>query len=446
VAESQPRPALHRISERLGFIRESGCRTIWAYGSSREHFQRARPVLGELRRRHPRLGLVALSPDAATRAWLAENDRDAIVLPPPWQAGFAVRRFLRRLNPRLVVLLESPRGFGARSLRGAVRRRVPVVLFGAAQDLEAGELAHVERLFVPPAAVEALRRRGVDSARMATIANGAGPLGVEAARQMAQDLEPLLRRDLKALRHARAGGRQGWRGAALGILQSRLGAPLLRRRVEILPDLASLAAALGHPRTILCLGNGPSSEDARLDRLEYDCLFRVNWMWKKRGRFLDPHMVFTGDQQTVRMVRTAIFGFQSIDTETRTTLRAVFDPRLPRLRCFTLERVPSFLHEVEWAAKPTNGAAMLATAVALEPARLILAGIDLFDHPQGSYPGDPSSANAYTPRHDREVELQIIEKALQEYRGEVVLMSDVLRRHLEARGRDSEDGKVQVRT
>ncbi|MEQ9123413.1 MAG: hypothetical protein RIM80_12705, partial [Alphaproteobacteria bacterium] len=51
-------------------------------------------------------------------------------------------------------------------------------------------------------------------------------------------------------------------------------------------------------------------------------------------------------------------------------------------------------------AKPTNGFMMLATAVALKPRRLIVAGVDLYSHPEGAYPGDAGTQNAYAPAHD----------------------------------------------
>ena len=47
---------------------------------------------------------------------------------------------------------------------------------------------------------------------------------------------------------------------------------------------------------------------------------------------------------------------------------------------------------------------MLALAVALKPEQLTIAGIDLYRHPSGAYPGTPETANAYAPAHDRELE------------------------------------------
>ena len=56
-------------------------------------------------------------------------------------------------------------------------------------------------------------------------------------------------------------------------------------------QLDELRLRLGTPRHILCLGNGPSSEDARLKGCPFDCLFRVNWIWRDRGLYLNPNLV-----------------------------------------------------------------------------------------------------------------------------------------------------------
>ena len=60
---------------------------------------------------------------------------------------------------------------------------------------------------------------------------------------------------------------------------------------------------------------------------------------------------------------------------------------------------------------------MVATAAALEPTRLVIAGMDLFQHPAGAYPGDPTTPNDYLLMHDRETELAIVDEALRRFRG-----------------------------
>jgi 3-deoxy-D-manno-octulosonic-acid transferase len=75
---------------------------------------------------------------------------------------------------------------------------------------------------------------------------------------------------------------------------------LLATRSQRLHTLDALREQLGHPDTILCLGNGPSSEAPCLGRIAYDALFRVNWRWVGRGRFTRPDVVFTGDRDSLR--------------------------------------------------------------------------------------------------------------------------------------------------
>ena len=72
---------------------------------------------------------------------------------------------------------------------------------------------------------------------------------------------------------------------------------------------------------------------------------------------------------------------------------------------------------------------MVAVAAALQPRRLVIAGIDLFKHPAGPYPGD-AGANRYAPMHDRDVELAILREALRRFAGEVHIVSPVLRKAL----------------
>ena len=53
-------------------------------------------------------------------------------------------------------------------------------------------------------------------------------------------------------------------------------------------NLGTLRQRLGAPETILCLGNGPSSEDAGVADFADACLFRVNWTWRSRGLLARP--------------------------------------------------------------------------------------------------------------------------------------------------------------
>jgi hypothetical protein len=70
---------------------------------------------------------------------------------------------------------------------------------------------------------------------------------------------------------------------------------------------------------------------------------------------------------------------------------------------------------------------MVAAAVALAPQRLVVAGIDLFQHPLGSYPGDQSVPNAYSPGHSRETEIAFLLNQFRAYGGELTIVGDILR-------------------
>lgn len=206
---------------------------------------------------------------------------------------------------------------------------------------------------------------------------------------------------------------------------------LLTTRSRRIETLAALREHLGQPDTILCLGNGPSSEDPCLASLPHDCLFRVNWRWVERGRFRQPDVVFTGDRESLRRCPTCLFGFRTTAEET-SVLWHTFADRRGRIAYFTIERLPLWVNR-DWPARPTNGAVMVAIAAALAPRRLVIAGIDLFEHPAGRYPGQPAD-NRYAPMHDRAVELAILREALDHFAGEVRIISPTLAEALAPRG------------
>ena len=96
------------------------------------------------------------------------------------------------------------------------------------------------------------------------------------------------------------------------------------------------------------------------------------------------------------------------------------------MRFVTLERI-GILGDLDWdGIRPTNGATMLATAVALQPARLIIAGIDLFEDPAGAYPDDDKTPNDYVVVHERTTEIEFILKTLRDYCGELIILGKPL--------------------
>jgi hypothetical protein len=199
---------------------------------------------------------------------------------------------------------------------------------------------------------------------------------------------------------------------------------LARGRIDSWDELRS---SIGHPRVVLCLGNGPSSNDPRLAAIPHDCLIRVNWRWKRRDLHQHPQIVFVGDPRTLGEVRDAVFGLWNCALEDGMLLRHLV-VRGPRpMRYLTMERISPLFRDREWPARPTNGALMVAAAVALRPERLIIAGVDLYDDKAGRYPGDLLAANSYGRAHDRPTDLAIIRAALAEHQGEILVLGDSLR-------------------
>jgi len=216
---------------------------------------------------------------------------------------------------------------------------------------------------------------------------------------------------------------------------------ITRDRFRVLESLEELAAALNHPRVIACLGNGPSSEDPALATMPFDALFRVNHAWVGRQApqpaLARPQVIFTGKRDTLKAYRQpTIYALQSGTAARRIMLRAVGIPRPPAAAGRRPQRIPLFVAgdrlQDYGPYLPTNGAVALATAVALQPQRLIVAGMDLFSDPRGSYPGDTTTPNAYTVAHDRDAEADFILRTLAACPGEVVVVGEVLRRRWDA--------------
>ncbi len=384
------------LPARFGFVATSDSRTFWFQGTEPEDFDSVGPFLRALSARFKRVRPLFVTPRRDTADLLRTTHPDVTVLRAPLPLKGGVRRMLVRLNPRLVFLLGT----------GDAREK-PVI--------EAAGGRHVPVLRLAPTEADAAAQPGIEVA-----------LGAETdPAQLVDRVVPLMQRDLKQRRSEMAGPLHPYR-LGVAFLHSAAGQAIVDRRYRRIADIDALRAALGRPRTILCLGNGPSSEDPRLSELDFDCLFRVNDRWVDRGLLCAPDMVFTGDKTTVATVRGSIFAFQNEAAADRLKLQRMLGLVDPPLRFAVVDALGTFLDEMHLPVVPTNGSTMLATAVALAPERLIIAGIDLFLDPRGSYPGDRQTVNDYTPRHDRQVEIQIIRRALEMYQGEVTILSDVL--------------------
>jgi len=245
-----------------------------------------------------------------------------------------------------------------------------------------------------------------------------------AARAALEAIAPLLAGD------PAASGEKGWR-VTNPKKPARVATPLDARP---LADWAAFRTRLGPPRSLFCLGNGPTSESPEVATIEADTLFRANWRWQERGLLTRPDAVFVGDAHTLeRITHPCVFVFLDAALHEQMLHDPKAQGRAAPLETFHLGATEGLLPPGN-GARPTNGVLMVAVAAALQPGRLTLAGYDLFSHPGGRYPGDLVTVNTYAQAHQGDYELDVIEHALRRYRGELLILSPILSRVLAARG------------
>jgi hypothetical protein len=201
--------------------------------------------------------------------------------------------------------------------------------------------------------------------------------------------------------------------------------------------LYALKDRLKSPQTIACLGSGPSSEDPLLLRQTFDVLFRVNLRWLNRGILDDPDVIFTWRPEALTARPKSILAFSTSEKVLKGLIRRYpFQVIGRQTEIICLSDLPLQLHHVSQRWHPSNGVYMLEVAVALSPRRLIIAGFDLFMHEAGAYPGDSTTLNAFALVHDRDAEVNYIAQLLDFYEGEIVVIGDILRDRLAAKGID----------
>lgn len=433
-ATAAPASATEGLLVRCGRASCPGERTFWFIGHKRADFEAASDLVNSLMERYQRLDILFTVPDLETRQWLRQRFPRTVVLPPPLPFGLFASRYMINLNVRGLMVLGEPTAEDRSILRAAHRRAAPAAIAqtpgeGGTVESFAALAEQVQHHFVTSdAARSRLLEAGIDAERV-TLLRGDGRARAAAAMPV---VSYLLGLDLKLMRSTQRPIRRRLEQLALKCMAQPRLRRLLAAKVERIDTVAELRETLGNPGTILCLGNGPSSEDPEVATVEYDCLFRVNHVWLDRGFLTAPDMVFTGSKATLALVKGAIFGLQSIKSEARLLVTRFLLPHFPRVRYAVIERFGLYLNEPRWQGiRPTNGAAMLATAVALQPPRLVISGIDLFSHPAGTYPGDTATPNAYSPGHEAESELALLLAALSLYQGELIILSSALRERWE---------------
>lgn len=372
--------------ERLGFGVRNSSRSIWLHGASLARFVAAAELVRHVMTGRGDLALVVTAPDVASVEALRERFPDDVVVAPPHAAARSVERFLDRVQPCALVLLDGGESLGGATLARLRASTLPIhTLDDRVCDREHRALAAALRQLVP------------------VVTSGAS-------------VNPTWH--VQSLRDRMADSR-AWKSMA----------PIfMRRRID---DWESLRRRLGHPRSVLCLGNGPSSEDPRIAAIAHDCLIRVNWRWRERGFLVEPEIVFVGDAATIYKVPSCIFALWSARVEHSMLLRHLATRGPAAMEYITVERLSPLAAPGRWPARPSNGALAVLTGAALATERLIIAGMDLFRHPDGRYPGLPDARNEYAPTHHIDTELAIIDFALSGFTGDVVILSDILREQLD---------------
>lgn len=405
------------LAARFGLLAKNRERTLWVIGGRREVFDQIAPTIAAVAIRHARLTILLSSGDDSLLPWLESTFPHCSVCPLPLATATTTRLFLLRSNIRVAAFLDGWVAERPHLLPGLARLGISII--GLTPNDTSDFIA--EPTFME--ACEVIVRVGATSPPVPDHPKVVTEDVVRAVERIAA----LMARDLKAVR-AETTGTPRLAKAVLGITRSPHPNPLVAWRLRRYRTTGELAEALGHPETILCLGNGPSSEDPSLKTMKHDALFRVNHMWLERGFLTNPDAVFTGGSPTMRKVGSAIFGVNTEDAEARLVSTRMFTPAKPATRFFRIADIAPDIAAFDWGhLRPSNGACMIAAAVALQPRRLIIAGIDLFQHPAGSYPGDQSVPNAYSPGHSRETETAFLLNQFAAYKGELILVGEILR-------------------
>ncbi|QIG49095.1 hypothetical protein G5V57_16030 [Nordella sp. HKS 07] len=420
----KPRSAL----QRSGWVPIPFNRTILVSLAGPADLDRVEPLLAALHRE--RLSFLFIPGAEDVKQALIARFGDDAVIAPPWNNRLSSQAFLLTSRARLLVTLGAIDALPKSLLREAYLMGIGVAAVAADEseiDTPAAELLGFVDLWLPqaPPLEGVLTAKGVAPDRIAVLAD---------ASSLAPQ-SPALNR-INFLMARRPPARNPLQTLIAGWLDNSTGRRILGLRAERIETLTDLKATLNQPQTILCLGNGPSSEDPALAQHPYDCLFRVNHRWATRGLYADPQVVFTGQKRTLFALRSKpIFAFQTRRAEALLVTHQIFNPFCRHMRFVTLERL-DILGGLDWdGVRPTNGATMLAAAVALAPKRLVISGIDLFEDPAGAYPGDTATPNDYVVVHERTSELDFILETLEKYEGELVILSKPLAEKWEARSR-----------
>lgn len=372
---------IHSLRQRKG-------RGLLVWAESVEAFTALAPALREFGTRFPRANAYLFGPPSVMKA-IAATELPGIPIPQTYRSKLVLNWIFKQSKAR-VMLVAWPSQDSQLAVSVAHDRSIPVLLCqwsdttgeALSQSLSAWPQPPSHGFVWDRASAAALRQAGTPETGIFTVESGQ-TLPRSATEEIVGQLEPLVggNEEVKLLNRRLASvGRwlaENQDSPAWGWLISRV--------CRSVRNVAELGAKLKQPETIVCLGNGPSSTDPRLAEIPHDALFRVNHMWAKSGFLDQPDVVFTGSIGTLERVRhRPIFAFQTRDAERRILPKSLLLPR--KIEYLVADVLGTMDFGFYGTYKPTNGAVMLATAVALSPKRLVIAGIDLYQHPAAPIP------------------------------------------------------------
>ncbi|MCZ6799958.1 MAG: hypothetical protein O7F12_05665 [Nitrospirae bacterium] len=419
---------LNTMGARMGLGSREKEPTILFVGKSLEAFEAITSVLEQLQDCGKRLGIILCAADPTTRHMLAGRYSKVNVAAPPFNMSLASALFLGRRRVRALVVLEDMVCLSTCLIDCVHKRATPVVLMSGrgmkAVTQRVHPLIQPELTMVVDSTSEGIKK---SDAGVRLFSGEHDGFDRSAAEDVVKLLLPLVGQERKwGKRGDRKLGR--WVGAKIyQLLENPKWRRRLDGRINRFDSIQDLSQRLGVPKTILCLGNGPSSEDPRLNEVNFDVLFRANHSWQSRGFLTEPDVIFTGNQATMRETQNVILGIPDPATEKVLLMFRGLISCARHLEYFVVDQLKDSLGSFDWAQhRPTSGAIMLASAVALQPAHLVIAGLDMFRHSEGSYPGDQTTMNAYTPAHSYDQELAFILFHLDRFQGKLTIMSEVL--------------------
>ena len=211
-------------------------------------------------------------------------------------------------------------------------------------------------------------------------------------------------------------------------------------------------------KRIFLIGNGPSSDNiiVRGWRLESGRVFRINhWSTSRGGAFglrCDDWFVGEHSESWLPVVAAKTYAEASYNPP------RVWLPGLNMDKCEYIRKqvepwpvniqreTPNLPAACRWVKdqapmRPTTGSLALAVAVSLQPDELYICGIDLYQHPAGSYGSGvkpPDYRDDYAERylsschgnHSVVADLRYIRSALEAFKGKLICVGSVLKKKM----------------